>query len=193
MLFLITLLFLHAPPLPPASVFSAGIRADLIAAIAPGTATRNALGSSAPVAPIKPAPGALVIKTTVSSSDPPTRAQIRAEQRRRNLWFGLTIAQHSAAAFDAYATRRSISSGGSSGGVQELNPMLRPFAGNSSLYVAIQVAPAVLDYVARRMMTSRHRWMRDTWWIPQAVGTAVSLGSGVHDMGVRAAGSVPAQ
>ncbi len=142
MLFLITLSFLHASPVPQSSVFSTRIKADVIEAIAPGSAPSDAPGSPAPVALIKPTAGAVLIKAE-SSSDPATRARIRAEQRHRDLWLGLTIAQHSAAAFDAYATRQSISSG-SSGGVRELNPMLRPFAGNSSIYVAIQVAPAVL-------------------------------------------------
>ncbi len=103
------------------------------------------------------------------------------EQRRKRLWLGLGIAQSSAAAFDAWSTRRVISSGDG----QELNPMLRPFAGNASLYAAIQVTPVLLDYLSRRMMNSRHQWERRTWWMPQGLGTAMSLASGVHNLGVR--------
>jgi hypothetical protein len=60
---------------------------------------------------------------------------------------------------------------------------LRPFAENASLYAAIQVGPLVLDYVGKRMMTSQHGWLRHTWWIPQALSTAISLGSGAHNLG----------
>jgi hypothetical protein len=108
-------------------------------------------------------------------------AEVRnREQRRKRLWLGLGIAQSSAAAFDAWSTRRVISSGDG----QELNPMLRPFAGNASLYAAIQVTPVLLDYLSRRMMNSRHQWERRTWWMPQGLGTAMSLASGVHNLGV---------
>lgn len=69
-----------------------------------------------------------------------------SEQRRQRVWLMLSIAQHGAATFDAWSTRRLISSG------QERNPLLRPFAGNASLYAVIQVGPALLDFVGRRMM-----------------------------------------
>ncbi len=36
--------------------------------------------------------------------------------------------------------------------------MLRPFAGNASLYAVIQVEPGLFDYLGSRMMTSRHGW-----------------------------------
>ena len=65
--------------------------------------------------------------------------------------------------------------------------MLRPFAGNASLYAAIQVGPLVLDYVARRMMTSDHGWLRHTWWLPQTLGTAMSFASGVHNLSLHPA------
>jgi hypothetical protein len=105
----------------------------------------------------------------------------RSQQRR--LWLTLSMAQHSAAAFDAWSTRRVITSGAG----QELNPMLRPFAGNASLYAAIQVGPLLLDYVSHRMMTSRHGWERHTWWLPQTLGTAMSVASGAHNLGLHAA------
>lgn len=102
------------------------------------------------------------------------------EERTRRLWLNLSLAQHSAAVFDAWSTRRVISSGAG----QELNPMLRPFASNASLYAAIQVGPAILDYVSYRMMHSEHGWARRTWWVPQALGTAVSFASGIHNLSV---------
>jgi hypothetical protein len=101
-----------------------------------------------------------------------------SDEPSRRKWLALMIAQHGAASFDAWSTRRAISSGQ----YQELNPTLRPFAGNASLYGAIQVGPLAFDYVGRRMMTSQHAWMRHVWWIPQALSTAMSLGSGAHNL-----------
>src|SRR6266849_3116984 len=82
---------------------------------------------------------------------------LREEDRRnRRIWLGLGIAEHSAATFDAWSTRHAITTAGA----QELNPLLKPFAGNASLYAAIQVAPLVMDFAARKMMYSRHSWLR---------------------------------
>jgi hypothetical protein len=100
------------------------------------------------------------------------------EKSHRREWIALGIAQHSAAAFDAWSTRRALSTGNA----QELNPLLRPFTDNSSIYVAIQVGPLLFDYVARRMMTSQHGWARHTWWIVQAASTATSIASGAHNL-----------
>lgn len=102
----------------------------------------------------------------------------REEQRRRHEWFVLSLAQHSAAILDAWSTRRAISSGQA----WEVNPFLRPFAGNGSIYAAIQVGPFVLDYVSRRMMHSEHAWIRHTWWVPQVLCTASSLASGINNL-----------
>ena len=115
---------------------------------------------------------------TETSGLEPAAERARAERRRNREWLALAIAQHSAATFDAWSTRRAVSSGG---GV-EANPLLRPFAGNGSLYAAIQVGPLVLDYVGRRMMHSAHPWMRHTWWAPEAAGTVLSFVSGVHNL-----------
>jgi len=106
------------------------------------------------------------------------RSQDRPTQSQRRKWLALSITQHGAATFDAWSTRQAISTGQ----YRELNPALRPFAENASLYAAIQVAPLVFDYLGRRMMTSQHGWLRHTWWVPQALSTATSLGSGVHNL-----------
>jgi hypothetical protein len=111
---------------------------------------------------------------------PLSRTQIHSEQHRQRLWLTLSIAQHGAATFDAWSTRRVISSGQG----QELNPLLRPFAGNASLYAVIQVGPTLLDYLGWRMKTSQHGRARRTWWILQAVGIASSLAGGLHNLGV---------
>ena len=108
--------------------------------------------------------------------------QLLVEERHKDhLWMGLGIAAHSAATFDAWTTRRAITTAGA----QELNPMLKPFAGNASLYAAIQVGPLMMDYVGRKMLYSRHSWVRHMWWVPQSASFASSLFCGVHNLGVR--------
>ena len=93
-------------------------------------------------------------------------------------WIGLSAAGHSAAAFDAYSTRRAISGGYGT----ESNPLLRPFAHSGTLYVATQVNPAVMDFVGHKMMTNRRPWVRKMWWVPQAAGAGFSFAAGMHNM-----------
>jgi hypothetical protein len=107
--------------------------------------------------------------------------QLLAEERRnRRLWIGLGIASHSAATFDAWSTRHAITTAGG----QELDPLLRLFAGNASLYAAIQVGPALMDFVGKKMMYSRHSWVRRMWWVPQTASFASSLVCGAYNLGV---------
>jgi hypothetical protein len=91
----------------------------------------------------------------------------------------LSLAQHSAAAFDAYSTREAVSRGAVEG-----DPMMRPFANSPAIYAAIQVGPAVLDFVARRMQRSHNNFLRHTWWLPQSASTGLFIFSGVHDLRV---------
>jgi hypothetical protein len=133
--------------------------------------------SSAPASPASPV--AMAPALIVPVYNPPVRAV--SDQRQRREWLALSIAAHSAAGFDAWSTRRVLSSVPRA---EEMNPLLRPFAGNASMYAAVQVAPAILDFVSRRMMNSRYSWARHTWWLPQAVSAVVSLSSGVHNLGV---------
>jgi hypothetical protein len=108
-----------------------------------------------------------------------TVAQLRAENRRKQLmWRGLVIASSGAATFDAWSTRHAITTTGA----QELNPLLRPFAGNASLYAAIQVAPALLDFAGKKMMYSRHSWVRHMWWAPQSASFVSSIFCGAHNL-----------
>jgi hypothetical protein len=146
---------------------------------APSSPESRAAGDPAPVinagigtASVQPAPPSLAVPLSQS-----TPADYREKSLRRE-WIALGIAQHSAAAFDAWSTRRALSTGDA----QESNPVLRPFANNSSLYAAIQVGPVLFDYVSRRMMTSQHGWERRTWWILQAASTVTSLASGAHNL-----------
>lgn len=96
---------------------------------------------------------------------------------QRKLWYTLSITGSGAAAFDAWSTRRAISQGY---GV-EGNPMLRPFSHSNAMYAATQVSPLVMDFIGKRMMTSRHEWMRKMWWVPQSAGTGMSIFAGVHN------------
>ena len=106
-------------------------------------------------------------------------AQLRAEDRRKELmWKGLIIASSGAATFDAWSTRHAITTSGA----QELNPLLKPFAGNASLYAAIQVGPALLDFAGKKMMYSSHPWVRRIWWVPQSASFVSSIFCGAHNL-----------
>jgi hypothetical protein len=145
----------------------------------------NSAVSAVAAANADPSPATAALEPTPLISSyrpvygPPVRAVSDRWQKRE--WLALSIAAHSAAGFDAWTTRKVLSSVPNS---QESNPLLRPFAGNASMYVAVQVAPTILDYLSRRMMNSRHDVLRNTWWLPQAVSAVVSVASGVHNLGV---------
>lgn len=129
-----------------------------------------------PVAVIPTAPMAFIrpVKPMTVSVD-----QLRAENHRRQMmWTGLAIASSGAATFDAWTTRHTIAADGA----QEMNPLLKPFASNASLYVVIQVAPALLDYAGHKMMYSRHSWLRRTWWVPQSASFVTSMFCGAHNL-----------
>jgi hypothetical protein len=141
------------------------------------TADSNAAGVApgSTADPVTPGSASLSIR--------PGRPAVNREnvsERQKKLWYALTIASSSAAGFDAWSTRRAISGGYGT----EANPMLAPFAHSNALYVATQVSPLVLDFVGRKMMTSEYRPLRKMWFLPQTLGTAVSLFAGVHNVGV---------
>lgn len=104
---------------------------------------------------------------------------ILTESHPRRAWLMLSIAEHSAATFDAYSTRLAMSKGAS-----EADPVMQPFAHSPALYGAIQVCPLVLDFAARRMERSQHSFLRHTWWMPQTAATGIFLFSGVHNVHV---------
>jgi hypothetical protein len=106
-------------------------------------------------------------------------AQLQAENRRKQfMWKSLVIASSGAATFDAWATRHTITTSGA----QELNPLLKPFAGNASLYAAIQVGPVLLDFAGKKMMYNRHPWVRRMWWVPQGASFVTSIFCGAHNL-----------
>ena len=95
----------------------------------------------------------------------------------RRSWLTLLIAQHGAAGFDAYSTRRAIGAG-----AVETNPFMRPFAHSPAIYAAIQVGPTLLDFAGRRMQRSQNGLLRRTWWLPQSASTGLFIASGVHNL-----------
>jgi hypothetical protein len=120
--------------------------------------------------------------STIRLPDSPPAKPVRvisADEYPRRNWMLLSIAQHSAAAFDAYSTRQAVSTGAS-----EADPFMRPFVHSPGIYAAIQVGPAILDYAARRMQRSQNSFVRRNWWIPQSASTGMFLFSGVHNMSV---------
>ena len=110
----------------------------------------------------------------------PVIVRPRETPRQRKIWYGLAVASHAGAAFDAWSTHRAVAGGYG----QEANPFLRPYAGSKAIYAATQVSPAVMDLIGKRMMVSQHGWVRRIWWLPQAAGASVSFMSGWHNVGV---------
>jgi hypothetical protein len=116
---------------------------------------------------------------------PPIKLRKQAEmpvitQGQNRAWLAMTAFQHSAAAFDAWSTRVSITSGRG----KELNPLMRPFAGSGAIYGAIQVAPLATDFWGRRLMQSKNSTFRKLWWLPQAAATAGFMFSGANNLRV---------
>jgi hypothetical protein len=126
-----------------------------------------------------PAPLALVQVPEKSSKE--RRFILPEDSVSRRRWIALAVAEHAAAAFDAYTTRDAISRG-----AVEQDPLMRPFANSSAIYAAIQAGPVVLDIAARRMQRSQNSFLRRTWWLPQSVSAGMSVLAGVHNLRVAA-------
>ncbi|HEV2388037.1 MAG TPA: hypothetical protein VGS20_12365 [Candidatus Acidoferrales bacterium] len=115
----------------------------------------------------------------------PAPPRLRMSPGQRRAWLVLAAADHSASFFDARTTRVAIRN------YQELNPLLRPFAHSAALYPAMQVVPFGLDLLASRLATSRYRWLRRLWWLPQSAATVGHLWAGAHNMGLPAPSGAP--
>jgi hypothetical protein len=170
----------QATPAAEEVVVADASASDDAAPFQPGRLVLTPVAGSAPAAAASLTPATRAIAPVIAAGRKPEFAG-RVTDGQKRLWLGLAIAQHSAAAFDAWSTRRAITRGGA----QELNPLLKPFANNGSIYAATQVAPVLLDLLGRRMMTSRNSVLRHTWWLPQVLGTAASIAGGAHNLGVR--------
>lgn len=143
------------------------------------SAQRESGGNAAPdvlaarISPV-PFPDALLGGGEFVPEAPTMRPELAPAQRRA--WFVLGIAQHGAAFFDAYTTREAMTHH------RELDPLMRPFAHSAAVYPAMQIAPLGLDWLGGRLATSRHRWLRRIWWLPQAAATAGFVWSGTHNL-----------
>jgi hypothetical protein len=150
--------------------------------VASESSKNSAARSALPEAPIAKSEATVessssAIKPFSNSAIKPATERPVPTPRQQKLWYTFMAVGHSAAAFDAYSTRRAVS--GNYG--TESNPLLRPFAHSNAMYAATQVSPAVMDYVGRRMMTSSHPALRKFWWVPQVAGASFSFGAGMHN------------
>lgn len=158
---------------------------DLAAAVSSDTKKDLSLSASLPSMPeptLKADPEPITPKASAQPFQPekPALRQPHESPRQRKLWYGLAVAEHTGAAFDAWSTRRAVSGGYG----QEANPLLRPFAHSNFIYAATQVSPAIMDLLGKRMMLSRHRWVRRMWWLPQTAGAGFSFAAAAHNVGV---------
>ena len=130
-----------------------------------------------PKANVEPGP---VAPRTASQSLSLVLVRPKETPRQRKIWYGLMVAGHSGAAFDAWSTYRAVSRGYG----QEANPLLRPFVNSKAIYAATQVSPAFMDYLGKRMMVGRNEWIRKLWWFPQLAGASLSFVCGAHNVAV---------
>lgn len=121
-------------------------------------------------APIQPVP---IVKTRTSET---------TLCKSTRMWWVLTAVQHGSAAFDAWSTRESLSSGNG----YERDPLMKPFANSPAIYPALQVLPIGLDYLSNRMIRSQNTVVRRLWWMPQTVSTVGFLWSGARNLHVAA-------
>jgi hypothetical protein len=110
----------------------------------------------------------------------PVRPRPAETPRQRKMWYGLMALGHAGAGFDAWTTRRAVSSGYG----QEANPFLKPFANSNAIYAATQASPAFMDFLGKRMMVSQNPWIRRLWWVPQVSGAGLSFYAGAHNLSV---------
>jgi hypothetical protein len=173
------LLWLPNSELPKPAATDSPVAAKVVASDSVNaSATRPAL-PDAPIAKSEPTveSSSLAIQPFSNSAFKPAMERPLPTPRQQKLWYTFVAVGHSAAAFDAYSTRRAVS--GNYG--TESNPFLRPFSHSNAIYAATQVSPAVMDYVGRRMMTSSHPTLRRFWWVPQVAGAGFSFSAGMHN------------
>jgi hypothetical protein len=145
-------------------------------------ATLTASLPSAPVAKVKADLEPVYLRAAGQPYQPvkPVLTRPYETPRQRKMWYVLTIAGSSGAAFDAWSTHRAVVGGYG----QEANPFLRPFAHSNAIYAATQVSPAVMDFVGKRMMVSQNPSIRKLWWVPQMLGTGLSFFSAAHNVSI---------
>lgn len=163
----------HSEPakaLPPAP--EAKIRTDAEVANDVKATPGNPAINVEPVAPGSAAVAAKPVRPAFR------RDEVSDEEKRE--WYALVAVSSGAAVFDAWSTRRAVSGGYGT----EADPLMKPFAHSNAMYAATQVSPLVMDFLGRKMMTSRHNWMRKMWWLPQVAGTNLSVSSAIHNVSI---------
>lgn len=132
---------------------------------------------SANAAPVLP-PVRSAVKPTAPMIVPSTTPE-RPRAAFRT-WQALLVAEHSAAVFDAWTTRKALTSGNG----YERDPLIKPFANSATIYPATQAAPLLFDFLGYRMMSSHNAYIRHSWWVPQVASFAGSLWCGSRNLRV---------
>ncbi len=146
------------------------------------TSTTSILPASTNTQPGAPLEPAAITPIHVPQIKPQKHVGIEsAEQYPRGTWLMLMVAQHGAAAFDAYSTRYAVGHG-----AVEQNPLMRPFVHSDSIYAVSQITPVVMDLVSRRMMRSQNGFIRHMWFVPQTLSFGTYVFAGVHNLQVAA-------
>ena len=134
------------------------------ASLAPNASGTPAIAVAAPVQPVQ--------------ALSPRKTEMSFQTKR--VWWALTAMQHGGAAFDAWSTRQSLSSGNG----YERDPLMKPFANSPAIYPALQILPTGLDYLSNRMLRSQNTMVRRLWWMPQTVSTIGFVWSGARNLHV---------
>ena len=168
------------PSTPQPKLKTDAAEADDAKAAANSTAPANTSAPATTNSSVSPQP--ILPGNAAFQPSPLKRATSRPYEnpRDRKIWYALAFTGHSAAALDAWSTRRALSNNQGT----ESNPLLRPFSHSNALYAATQVSPLVMDYLGKRMMVSQHQWVRRMWWVPQTLGATISFSAGVHNIGI---------
>jgi hypothetical protein len=96
----------------------------------------------------------------------------------------LATLQTAALISDGVTTRQYLSRG-----YVEVDPLTRVLLGRTPTWGrmaplgAVQVIAGM--WLAERMATSRHVWVRRLWWLPQMMGTAGNVAASVHNAALR--------
>lgn len=127
----------------------------------------------------------LAARQPLLAQPPLVRPSTRVERtlpsaKQVHIWEGLILAEHSAAAFDAWSTRKSITSGNG----YERDPLMKPFANSAAIYPMLQAVPLGMDFLSRRLMRSNNRLFRGVWWLPQSVSFGASIWCGSRNLHV---------
>ena len=74
-------------------------------------------------------------------------------------------------------------------GYQEVDPVARIFIGSKPTWARMAPLGAVQVFagmwLAERMATSQHRWIRRFWWLPQLMGIAGNAAATLHNTALR--------